>query len=633
MRPQPLPLLLLPVLVLTACVRPLPAPERPAPRPPTPPSAGPPRVPAPRPSVPVDPGRMLFGIDEGVRNDRVLAESGATWQRVVLPWSAIQPTGPDDFGHLGQTLPADLIEAQLDRGVRIAGLLQFTPAWAQTNPDQGERSPPRGLQLPFDDPRNAFGRFAYETARYYAGRIDEWIIWNEPEFKPGGPGAGDSFTWLGTEEQYAQLLKVAYLAIKRANPNATVSFAGTSYWTDAQAGRPQYYERVLAILAQDPGAREQHFFHDAVSVNLYRAPDDVVRVHRIFKAIQARWQLDLPVWLTETNAMPTDDLQVRCGHADDAIQTTMDQQAAFAVQAFALAAAAGYRRVGLYQMVDDDPCHQPSVWGAIRDDGSRRPVADALRTAITTFGDVRQARFVPLARLQQAWPAWPTDPTSNVPNWEIYQVALDLPQDRRVTVVWNGDAQTACVGIKASGRAVRVMDKLGRAQVAPTEREGAWWLTLGPASAHAPGDPDGYHFIGGDPLLLIEDGVPPTTPVAEPAAGCVTEAGFLLAVAPAGGQTVHRGEVAEFTLRARGQGGFAAPLALRVREWSTQRFPTPRSGATLPLQLTLPERLPIGQPVTVHLGTTGVGTGIYYVVLEASGDGKTQSIELALVVD
>jgi hypothetical protein len=154
-----------------------------------------------------------------------------------------------------------------------------------------------------------------------------------------------------------------------------------------------------------------------------------------------------------------------------------------------------------------------------------------------------------------------------------------------------------------------------------------------PASAHAPGDPAGYSFIGGDPLLLIEDGVPPTTPVVEPAAGCATEAGFALAVAPAGGQTVRRGEVAEFTLQARGQGGFSAPLALRVREWSTQRFPTRQPGATLPLQVMVPDRLALGQPMPMRLGTSGVDPGIYYVVLEASGDGQRRTVELALVVD
>ena len=88
--------------------------------------------------------------------------------------------------------------------------------------------------------------------------------------------------------------------------------------------------------------------------------------------------------------MPTDDRQVACSHASDGIPTTMDQQAAFAVQAFALAAAAGYRRIGFYQMVDGDPCRQPAVWGVTRDDGSRRPVADALATAFGAFGSFRQ---------------------------------------------------------------------------------------------------------------------------------------------------------------------------------------------------------------------------------------------------
>src|SRR5262249_4547543 len=150
----------------------------------------------------------------------------------------------------------------------IAGLLQFTPPWAQANREQGERSPPANLNLPFDDPQNYFGRFAYETSKFYAGRIDEWIIWNEPEFRPGEPGVGGSYTWLGSEEQYAQLLKVGYLAIKAANPNALVSFAGTSYWTDELAHRRQYYDRLLDILARDPAAARNNAYHDAVAVNL-----------------------------------------------------------------------------------------------------------------------------------------------------------------------------------------------------------------------------------------------------------------------------------------------------------------------------------------------------------------------------
>ena len=378
--------------------------------------------------------------------------------------------------------------------------------------------------------------------------------------------------------------KVGYRAVKAANPDALVSFAGTSYWTDVNAKRDLYYDRILAILERDSAARANGFYHDAVALNLYRTPDDIYRVHQVFKAVQKKHGLDKPVWLTETNAMPTDDRQLACSHAGDPIQTTMEQQAAFAIQAFALAAASGYRRIGFYQMVDADPCRQPGVWGVTRDDGSRRPVADALRTAQSSFGSVRQARFVPLERLDQTWSAWPADPDSNVPNWEVYQVALDLADNRRATVIWNGDGQAMCAGVKKLGGGLRVLDKRGALQLEPPERDGYWWVSLPPATAHAAGDPEGYFFIGGDPLLLLEDGVPASAPVAQPAAGCTLsngaltlQRGFEMSLTPAGGQTVRRGDAAEFTLKTRGLAGFDEPLALRVVEWSTQRFPTPEA--------------------------------------------------------
>ena len=73
--------------------------------------------------------------------------------------------------------------------------------------------------------------------------------------------------------------------------------------------------------------------------------------------------------------MPTDDTSIPCAdiHARNPIQTTQAQQAAYAVQAFALAAAVGYGRIGFYQMVDDNPCIQSAVWGITRDDGTRSP--------------------------------------------------------------------------------------------------------------------------------------------------------------------------------------------------------------------------------------------------------------------
>jgi hypothetical protein len=459
-----------------------------------------------------------FGIAEGFRDTTVMADIGAGWERVVLSWADIQPNGPGDFSWLGRTLPPKALAGELNRGVRMAGLLQFTPDWAATNLQDPGRSVPRNLDLPDDDPNNYWGRFVYETVRYYAGRIDEWIVWNEPEFHPTDAAGTGSYTWLGSDEQFARLMEVGYRAAKRANPRAVIAFPGTSYWIDRNSGRPQFYERFLRLMSSNRDAAANNFFHDAVPLNLYRAPDDLVRLHVEFKDVQKRYGLDKPMWLLELNAMPTDDKSIPCAdlHAGNPIQTTQAQQAAYAIQAMALAAAMGYARVGFYQMVDDNPCKQSAVWGITRDDGSARPVARTLRTAVQSFSGFLDAAFLPLVRTQVRWAAWPSDPTSLTPNWQAYAVAFDLPGSRRVTVLWNGDGAAIRLRMARHGGQVRLLNAQNETLQAPTSSGQDWLVDLPAATAHYPGDPPGYYFIGGEPRLLVEEGVPRGTPVAAP---------------------------------------------------------------------------------------------------------------------
>jgi hypothetical protein len=461
-----------------------------------------------------------FGIAEGFRDGAVMSDIGAGWERVVLSWADIQPDGPDDFSWLGRTLPPQALAGELNRGVRMAGLLQFTPVWAATNLADPGRSVPRNLDLPDDDPNNYWGRFVYETVRYYTGRIDEWIIWNEPEFHPQDAAGAGSYTWLGTDQQFARLMEVAYRAAKRANPNAVVAFPGTSYWVDRNSGRPQFYERFLQQLASNPTAAQEHYFHDAVPLNLYRAPDDLVRLHDEFEAIQQRYGIDKPIWLLELNAMPTDDHTIPCANvrAADPIQTTQVEQSAYAIQALAVAAAVGYQRIGFYQMVDDDPCVQSAVWGITRDDGSQRPVATTLRTAVRTFSGFTGARFLPLVRQPARWSAWPIDTMSLLPNWQLYEVVFDLPGGRRATVLWNGDSEARRALVARQSTGAQLIDELGNAQAARSSGTD-WVVELPPATAHFDGDPEGYYFIGGAPRILLENDVKPDAPAAAPRLG------------------------------------------------------------------------------------------------------------------
>ncbi len=454
-----------------------------------------------------------FGLVESLANPTAMSEIGAGCTRVLLAWHHIQSSNPTDWWGMGRVIRENVLDQEVASGVKVAAVVQYTPEWAATDPSHGVRAVPRNLYLPYDDPDNYFGNFVYETVKRYTGRIDEWIIWNEPDFQKSDPGAGESYTWLGSEEDLAQLLRVGYLSVKRANPNARVSFPATSYWSDAVMSRPQYYDRILAILDRDPTAAANNYYHDAVSVNLYRKPDDIYRVFGVFNEIQRRHGIDRPVWLTETNAMPSDDLTVPCAErhaAEDPWQTTQQQQAAFAVQAFALASAAGYEHIGWWRLVDGRPCIQARLWGAVRDDGSWRPAAAALRTAVTSMSGFRSATFLPLERDRALWP-----PSEFEPNWRVYQVAFDRPGAQRVTVLWSADAEPLSVTIAANGNSARAISIDG-SDAPITFTNGSWRVQLPAATASYSGDSPGYHYIGGAPVLILEDGVDPSTSVAPP---------------------------------------------------------------------------------------------------------------------
>jgi hypothetical protein len=115
-----------------------------------------------------------------------------------------------------------------------------------------------------------------------------------------------------------------------------------------------------------------------------------------------------------------------------------------------------------------------------------------------------RASFAPRARAAEAWPAWPHDPTSYTPNWQTYQVSFDKPGNQHVTVLWNGDSQPQTVQIPKTGTAARLVDRRGGVRPAQDNQDG-WVVDLPGATAHFATDPAGYAFIGGDPLLLIED--------------------------------------------------------------------------------------------------------------------------------
>lgn len=495
--------------------------------------------------------RHVFGATETIWQSRRAKLAGVRWSRVVFSWADVQPRSPRDW-RARFYLRDDLIRRELNDGIELVGLLMNTPAWAAAQPANGIRSVPAGLDRPLDDPQNVWAAFVRRMARDYRGRIDTWIIWNEPDIRPGEPNA-QYYTWAGDERDYTRLLRVAYLAAKQGNPKARVLFASTTYWADANAGRPLFLERVLSVLETDPEAAAHGYYFDAVGLNLYTSPDDLYRVAGIYRDVLAHHGLGKPLWLTETNAMPYDDPgQPR---EPNGLRVTLDQQASFVIQAFALGLAAGYERLAFHSVMDRDT--RDELWGLVRNDGSLRPAFVAYQTATRYLAGAQRVVFAGRERPEWRWP-----PGGYLPNWQVYLVVVERSGDasppptplasgtpgaaaaqaaspvpagrampfpspttvaarqsggavQRISVLWNGDPEPHEVLLPRLSTDAALVDKYGR--LLPLQSDGdRWRITLAGATAHSPLDPEGYYFIGGDPVLLVEQGMPAGAPATAP---------------------------------------------------------------------------------------------------------------------
>jgi len=264
-----------------------------------------------------------FGAIEAFRDPVAAAEVGVGWERILLYWSELQPSGPDDWNLYH--VPNDWLDlaAQADR--EVVGLIKHTPQWA-TDGTAG-CGVPRGLYLPIDDPGNLWANFVRLVVGKYQGRIDRWIIWNEPDIAPTTYGS----EWCGSVDDYYQLLKVAYIAAHQVNPNVTIHLAGLTYWHDQR-----YLQKLLAVATRDPSAPENGYYFDVVSLHIYFNSETVSEIFSAVRGTLSAYGINKPIWLNETNAPPNSDPQWQMPEAN--YEINLEEQANFLLQSFAPAA-------------------------------------------------------------------------------------------------------------------------------------------------------------------------------------------------------------------------------------------------------------------------------------------------------
>ena len=483
---------------------------------------------------PVIPVNDRLGIDHisygnGVNTPeryRLAQSAGVGWNRWVFYWNEIEKVqGAPDYTRPDRTVAADTAH-----NFKILGILLGTPDWASGGatgaratslpppqvgqhwyPEELEEParritagspitiPPQGLDRPvFSDgtdipgpgkslnPANPWARFVFQTATRYRGKVQAWEIWNEPDFTPTA-GTGWFGFWSGSVEQYAQLLKVGYLAVKAADPNATVVMGGMAFWF-----QPDFYPKLLRAIRQDPSAPGNGYYFDVTAWHWYsRASQLYERTIWIKDELNKAGIPGKRVWVTEANLPVCGDpaLKERLTCTAGSHRGTLDHQAAFVVQAIAYALVAGVERVFIFQLYDDE-LGAGEYYGLVRNDGTPRPALAALRVASTYFaGALRVYRTL-----------------NNGGRVEMITILND--KNERLRVLWGTGKDPVAVDLPMEGSRPLRLDQYGSVQPITVSRGTALRMGIAPATLDdSPrGAPD--YIVGGSVTILSEWAAP-----------------------------------------------------------------------------------------------------------------------------
>lgn len=418
------------------------------------------------PSVRAEDGdNWRYGVIESDENPTAATRLGVSWTRTRFQWADVQPDGPDDWE---PPLDDEMLEAEIADGRMVVGLLIGIPDWARD-----DDLLPSGLYLPPDDPDNLWAAFVREAVTRYAGQIDHWVIWNEPDITDAdAPG----HTWDGSSADFAQLVRVAYLVAKEANPDAVIHLGAFTYFWD-----PAYFGQFLDDLLLTPGAADNNHYFDVATAHLYFQPSAIYDVIRAFQDDMARRGLWKPIWLVETNAPPADDTYWPVPNWT--LYVTQYEQAAFIPQAMASALAAGVERLSVYKLMDTDSDREanPEPFGLLRQDNSRRPAFDTYAEAIRRFGRVLDAR-------RERWDA-------------VGQIRLEQ-QEQTTTVLFSRLPQAQQATVLAEAAEAQLIDMWGKETTIEAEA-GLFTVDLpGALCVQTIGD---YCMIGGTTYYLVQE--------------------------------------------------------------------------------------------------------------------------------
>jgi len=281
---------------------------------------------------------------------KVARAAGLSCLRDRLSWGATEPErGRFDWGWYRKAA-----DAQRGVGITVYQVFHDSPSWATSAPPNTRDR----HSYPPTNPDDAY-RYFRKAAAEFKDSTKFWEIWNEP----------DIFFFAGRPEEYAAVLKAAYLGCKEGNPNCEVLLGSLAM----QAG--PWMERVFENGACD--------YFDLFNMHYYGPVDGVLERIAANKALLEQFHCHKPIWLTE--------MGVPARRAPDGTFTQSERdQAVYLVKAYANALSHGVDRFFFFYMAEFLE-YASSLWGIVRSDLTPKPAYAALAAMTETLGE---ARFV-----------------------------------------------------------------------------------------------------------------------------------------------------------------------------------------------------------------------------------------------
>jgi hypothetical protein len=486
--------------------------------------------------------------------------TGAGWNRWPLYWYDVET----DYGVFDWSAADAVVADDLAHGLQTEMILIGTPGFYSTGgredlpaPQVGHRPPgwwdgidpdavsihsppPSGLWNPvFDDGTdvpgpgksynadNPWARFVYlAVQRYLPQGITHFEIWNEPELP---------WFWDGNVQEYARLLKVAYLAAEQAGPDAQILFGGLADFYNLD-----FLAQTLAVYASDPMAPAHDWFFDILAVHSYSyAWESWYHVWRAGQTLAGRG-LQKEIWLNESGVPAWDDYPGPTWDPTSPYRATMQEGAAYVIQSAMYAKFAGADLIFHFMLYDDCGNYPPGTDFPPADPPGDDGVCESYNPcAGDAFGLYRngpdaacftqhpqpdtprpafEAYRVLIDHLQELEPLWRMRPGGSTPydgpqEW----IAFYRPDTtERVLGLWSRVGVTETAVVTATGASALLVDQTGTVSTV-TPIDGLYTLDLGPATNQNHPHHPGVYVIGGSPLLLVEtDTQPPQATASAP---------------------------------------------------------------------------------------------------------------------